>query len=146
MHKVRVFYQDFAHNAMVLAMVLGKENLVVFPIRATLIAELNSDDMKERWDFPDNSGYEDFADKIWELMNLHPHETVGDKNIHKFAEVGHTSMSVGDYIEWMDGTLWIAAPCGWEITTRCKVCNANERCVREFQDCEFCLANVVGKK
>ena len=139
MHKVRVFYQDFEHNAMC----VDKNSLVVFPIRATLIVELNSDDMKERWVFPENAGYDDFAGLIWELLNLHPHELVGDENLHRFAEAGHTSMSVGDYIEWMDGTLWVAGPCGWKITTRCEVCNADERCVREFQDCQYCLANVV---
>lgn len=136
--RVRIYYQDFEHNTMV----TDKDSLVVFPIRATLIAELNSDDIKDRWSIGSIVQYEDFASVIWELMNLRPHETIGDENIHRFAEVGHTSMSVGDYIEWMDGTIWIAAPCGWKITTRCKVCSAEKTCYKEFQDCEFCLANV----
>ncbi len=139
--KVRIFYQDFEINAMC----FDKESLAVFPTRAVFITEMDSKDTEDRWSFPELVEYGDFAGVVWELMNLNPHEAIGKENIHRFAEVGHTSMSVGDYIEWMDGTIWVAGPCGWKITTRCKVCNANERCIREFQDCQYCLANVVKK-
>lgn len=142
--RVRIFYQDFEHNAMV----VEKENLVVFPIRATFIAELSSEKIADRWSVVPIVQYGDFAGVIWELMNLHPHETIGEENLRRFAKVGHTSMSVGDYIEWLDGTIWIAAPCGWKITTRCEVCPAKNVCEKEFQNCKFCLANKneLGKK
>ncbi len=135
--KVRIFYQDFKINAMC----LDKDSLAVFPTMAVFITELDSDDIKERWSFGDIIEYGDFAGVIWELMNLHPHEIVGEENTNRFVRVGHTFMSVGDYIEWMDGTIWIVAPCGWKTTTRCKVCLAENICDKEFQDCKYCLAN-----
>jgi hypothetical protein len=32
-----------------------------------------------------------------------------------FEKAGHTSMSIGDYIQFDDGKIWVCARSGWEI-------------------------------
>ena len=98
--KAKVYYQDFSLNSFIFC----KEKLKLDTLKAVFIHEFEWDKDK---DF--------FVEDIFRKMNLAPIESIGRENEGRFIESGHTSMSVGDYIEFDDGSIWICASCGWEI-------------------------------
>jgi hypothetical protein len=56
------------------------------------------------------------ANNIFHLMNhLDIPPTHSERPI--FEKAGHTSMSIGDFIEFEDGEIWIVAPVGWKVVS-----------------------------
>jgi hypothetical protein len=96
--KVKVFYQDFFLNSMN----FRNENLILSKENSFLICEIEmEDELKHK-----------VAERVFTEMNLNPHEHVSDSE--KFKKIGHTSMSVGDYLEFPDGEILICGNVGWE--------------------------------
>jgi hypothetical protein len=101
--KAKVFYQDFFLNSRTF-----DEQL-----------ELDKDNAFEmttlEFDVVDR---ELFCDKVWQVMNLsNDLSTIEFQNkvMDQPFKGKHTSMSVGDYIEFEDGEIRICAASGWKI-------------------------------
>jgi hypothetical protein len=96
-----IFYQDFMLNV---DASLGQDNnLILDEDKSQFIATLSFDVESE----------EEFADAAFREMNI------GDiPNLRRlrpiFKHIGHTSMSIGDYIKFDDGTILICKSCGWK--------------------------------
>jgi hypothetical protein len=96
----KVYYQDFELNALnfVKPQIVDKD-------KATFIVQFCFD--------PAKNSREEFCDKCFEHMNFlnvppeHPDRPL-------FEKAGHTSMSVGDYVEFQDGEILVCAKAGWE--------------------------------
>ena len=111
--KAKVYYQDFDLNAGI----FDPHGLIVLYDKATFIREITKQDCDKCYEPsvpPCDISKEEMAEKIWIIMN-NLRVPVGHKDRHLFEEAGHTSMSVGDYIEFEDGEVWVVAGCGWKI-------------------------------
>ena len=109
---VKVYYQDFKLNSGC----YDNKGLIIKSDESVLIREFTTKELDMIT--PKMVGEltkEDISGAIWEIMNYHPLEMVTAENKDVFKGVGHTSMSIGDYIVFDDGEIWIAANCGWEI-------------------------------
>ena len=98
--KVKVYYQDFSLNSGC----FNSKNLKLDESKAVFITEVE-------WPLE----REQLCDGVYRAMNLNPVATVGLENKDRFKEAGHTSMSVGDFVQFDDGEIWICASCGWEV-------------------------------
>lgn len=119
--KAKVYYQNFAINAHIIC----ESRAILIPDKAVLVREIEDCDtlVESRLGlFSDRSliSNGDRSGVIWDEMNQmdispeHPSRSV-------FEKAGHTSMSVGDYIEFDDGEIWIALPMGWDIRNNSEV-------------------------
>jgi len=126
--KIAIYYQNFGINAHC----FGKENIRVYPEHATLVQTM---------EISQYSTKEQVADVTFSLMN---HLQI-DRNHPKrsiYESAGHTSMSVGDYIVFEDGTVFICTSTGWLETTRCEICPfVGCRSEENFCDCKYNIAN-----
>ena len=107
----KLYYQDFRLNATSFT----KEDLILIPEKAVFIKEFSLEEASKAMDIPEClMRKEDIPGAIWTIMNniIIPPE---HKDRKLFEEAGHTCMSVGDYIEFEDGEIWIAAMCGWKV-------------------------------
>jgi len=115
--KVKIYYQDFELNAYK----FNKMDLVFKPEYSYFIIEMDLGKNAEEWGYSDEQIKEEVAEEVWKIFNLFPEEYKNkidfDDNYlkDKFKAVKHTSMSIGDYIQFEDGEVWIAAACGWKI-------------------------------
>ena len=109
----KIYYQDFSLNVMALEpdqLVLEKENsqwicnIDTQRLGMCLEREILEEPTKEQ-----------FAEGVFRLMNLAPVKTAGHSSTLRFKAIRHTSMSVGDYIEFEDGEIWIAGTVGWKV-------------------------------
>jgi hypothetical protein len=99
--KAKIYYQDFMLNAGI----FKNEDVKLDVDNATYIVTLRFDVETK----------EEFADSTFREMNIG--HILEDTHIKlNFNKAGHTSMSVGDYIKFEDGTIWITAPSGWNFT------------------------------
>jgi hypothetical protein len=99
--KAKIYYQDFLLNAGV----FNNKDLKMNVDKATYITTLEFDVFSKN----------EFADNAFREMNIG--ETVNYPSLRSnFNRAGHTSMSIGDYIKFEDGTTWIVAPIGWDFT------------------------------
>lgn len=98
--EAKVFYQDFEKNCGC----FNDEDLVFSPESALLV-----------WVFDISSDLSrtEICNDIWAKMNQLD-IPIGHPKRGLFREIGHTSMSVGDYIVFEDGEVRIAAPYGWK--------------------------------
>ena len=97
--KVKIYYQKFELNALRFndPLILDKENAVFIKEE-----ELCATDRRM------------ICNKIFYIMN-HLDIPVGHPDRPLFEKAGHTSMSVGDYIEFEDGEIWLCDKVGWDI-------------------------------
>ena len=98
--EAKVYYQDFKLNSGIFC----KEGLKLDAPNATFIVDIEFCLEKQA-----------FVDGIFRMLNLHPVQTIGLSNRQRFKDAGHTSMSIGDYIQFKDGEIWICASTGWEV-------------------------------
>jgi hypothetical protein len=98
--KAKVYYQDFSLNSGIFC----KEGLVVDRAKSVFIIEVESPLEREQ-----------IVDSVYRDLNLNPVVTVGLENKGRFAEAEHTSMSIGDFVQFPDGEYWICASAGWEV-------------------------------
>jgi hypothetical protein len=102
--KAKVFYQEFCLNGYATASC----ELVVDQDNAVFVRE---------YDFTKGTR-EKFIDEIFRTMNMlnippdHPERPL-------FEKAGHTSMSIGDYIRFDDGTVMVVSPVGWKAFYNC---------------------------
>jgi len=104
--KAILYYQDFLLNS-------GKfdaNSLIVDPNKATLMREFTDEQVVALDDQKREVTKDVFIDVIWRHMNLYPSYHVDGQ---KFAQAQHTSMSIGDYIVFDDGDIWVIAPVGY---------------------------------
>lgn len=104
--KAKIFYQDMELNVnrfMAKPLVIGKKT-------ATEVAELEFD-IEDRWCF---------CDKAYREMNITPWLSSAEFR----AKIGqlpfeskHTSMSIGDYVQFDDGEIYICDLSGWYRVT-----------------------------
>lgn len=108
--KASVYYQDLGLNSCVFG---NNEKLRIDTLHASFIGEVHASFIGEVV-----IGIEDkiaFADKVFRILNTEP-ETLFSQD--KFKEIGHTSMSVGDYLYFEEDntqTILICASCGWKV-------------------------------
>ena len=112
--KASLYYQDLGLNSCN----FGKnEKLRLDTLHASFIGEIVLGGVKDKTDFVDGGIKDkiDFADEIYRILNTEP-ETLFTQE--KFKEIGHTSMSIGDYFYFEEmniQTILICASAGWEI-------------------------------
>lgn len=104
--KARIYYQDLSLNAHI----ISEDRAVLIPDKAVLIREIEDCDALTVYrfgPFADASliDNEDRAGAIWVDMN--------DERI--YPKYSDRSISVGDYIVFEDGEIWIVLPMGWDI-------------------------------
>ena len=102
----RVYYQDFTLNT---PNYFGNDKLVIDKEKATFIDTLHYDEAIET--------RIEFVDKCWHDFNHIGEMTEINNAIMncRFGIAGHTSMSIGDYIEFEDGEIYQAASVDWKI-------------------------------
>jgi len=110
--KAKLYYQAFELNYEC----YDKLGLIVNELDSFFIKEF----MSNEFDLfsstpPDRMKRTEIVDLIWHVMNLYPNQVMDEEYNHRFIEAGHTSMSVGDYIEFSDGEIWVAGRVGWEV-------------------------------
>ncbi len=116
--KVKVYYQDFSLNANAIV----TKKLAMDVDNAVFIQEITEVDARKVYDFdvphvpvPDYPVDKvEMANATYRIMN-HLEIPVGHPDRPTFEKAGHTSMSIGDYIEFEDGELWVVASLGWKI-------------------------------
>jgi hypothetical protein len=116
--KIKIFYQDFRQQA---NLHLSKKISFV-PGNAVLIYEIDLNDPEiVRWSkvmgvkLNDEIPRDILCDIVYAKMN-HLDVPKGHPDREIFERAGHTSMSIGDYIEFDDGNdgkVWICSPNGW---------------------------------
>jgi hypothetical protein len=99
--KAKIYYQDFELNALNFdgVMKVDREKAV---------------EIYEVEEAPNAFGREGYCDAIFHKMNMLD-IPVGHPDRPIFERAGHTSMSVGDYIHFEDGQMWVCAKVGWEV-------------------------------
>lgn len=113
--RCKVYYQDLRLNALA----FDNSQLIVDKKSAVFIREAGIEEYYEAFgktSLPDKDVLEraDIPEAVFAIMNLLDIPE-GHKDRALFEKAGHTSMSVGDFVEFEDGELWIVAQCGWEI-------------------------------
>ena len=103
MKKIKVFYQDFQLN--VEHSFGGKR--VFKPDYAVEVAKFPMADIEEPTVFQKI----EMCDYIY--FKLNHVEDPSEYDASAFRKIGHTSMSVGDYIEFPDGDIYFCAPIGF---------------------------------
>ena len=109
--KAKVFYQDFSKN------IHGHYNdaLLIFkPETAVFIHEfeVNVDTFDKS--ISDMSGIRnDIAGHCYEQLNINEPLKTSLQPVCK--KIGHTSMSIGDYVQFEDGEVWLCKSNGWKI-------------------------------
>jgi len=106
--KAKIYYQPVELNVLAL---IEQEDLEVDFDKAVFIIDFYD---------PDINSKEKLADRIFALFN---HEHKHKELQAKYKEVGHTSMSIGDYIEFEDGEILVCASTGWELY-ECRYCGS----------------------
>ena len=107
---VKIFYQNFKKNA-------GNfgDDLIFDPKKATYITEVVN--VKIGGVEPINR--EQVANYCFAELNTNNRLLDGLQSVMKVA--GHSSMSVGDYIEFEDGEVWIVKSIGWKVIPLIKI-------------------------
>jgi len=96
-----IYYQDFELNATNFS-----DKMIVDQDKAIFIV---------RFSFDSNRGSQDkFCDKCYDYMN-NLCVPKGHRDRPLFEKADHTSMSIGDYIQFENGEIWVCARSGWEI-------------------------------
>jgi hypothetical protein len=105
---VQIYYQDFKENV---NFHFNDACLFYEPDSAEHVATFRMDGEKQ-----------EVADRcFWELNNNLPTDMV---HVARFNSIGHSSMSVGDYIVFPDGEIWICKSRGW-LKWTCPECNSS---------------------
>jgi hypothetical protein len=125
--KVKVYYQDFQKNALC----LGDDSKLVFhPSCAQFMIEvdvklgeeqhfdgnaqpINKVDKEPKEPTDSKEDKQRVVDYCFWLLNCSAKAM--DSIQPQAKKIGHTSMSVGDYIEFPDGEIWICKSTGWAI-------------------------------
>jgi len=102
--KALVYYQDLSSNYEC----YDGLGLIVNEDGAILVGEITEEDVSGE------VTKESMVDAAWKKMN-NLYVPVGHKDRPLFRAAGHTSMSVGDYLQFEDGEIWVCANYGWEI-------------------------------
>jgi hypothetical protein len=97
----KIYYQDFELNA-----TNFKGPPTVDKDKAIFIVQFDHDVSKE--------SREEFCDKCYAHMNQLC-VPKGHRDRPLFEKAGHTSMSIGDYVQFEDGKIYVCARAGWEI-------------------------------
>jgi hypothetical protein len=109
--KAKVYYQDFSMN------VQGHYNdsLLVFkPETAVFIHEFEVDVDTFGENLNDMGGIRnDIAGYCYEQLNINEPLKASLQSVCR--KIRHTSMSIGDYVEFEDGEVWLCKSCGWKI-------------------------------
>ncbi|MCD6436374.1 MAG: hypothetical protein J7L15_08340 [Clostridiales bacterium] len=96
---IKVFYQDFFMNA---SRQFSKDGLIFDPKNAVHVCTL----------IHNGETREEIADKCFKTLNIErPQEQIF---VNRCKEAGHTSMSIGDYVQFEDGEILLCSACGWE--------------------------------
>jgi len=107
--KVKIFYQDFKKNAGVFT-----DDLIFEPKTATYITEVDVKIGEE-----ENPEREKVANYCFAELNTNNRLLDGLQSVMKVA--GHSSMSVGDYVEFEDGEVWLVQSYGWKVVPIIKI-------------------------
>jgi hypothetical protein len=99
----KVFYQDFELN--VNAHCGNDDALVLDEDNAQFMAKFISNSLKSK---------EEFSNEIFQEMNIGDTLETGIVRVAA-RKIGHTSMSIGDYIKFEDGTILVCKSIGWKI-------------------------------
>ena len=103
--RAKVYYQDFALNAEkfdIDSLVLDKDKAVFI---GDFVSGVNTK--------------EEFAEVLFRELNIGVTVTRDFKFFEdNFNKAEHTSMSIGDYIEFEDGEIWITATVGWKVISQ----------------------------
>lgn len=113
--KIKIFYQDFKKNAFLML-----SNKPYFePEKAVMVSEIDlSDEGLQEWarimgvKLDEDVPHDILSDVIFSKMN-HLEVPIGHPDRETFERAGHTSMSVGDYVEFEDGDILFCSPQGW---------------------------------
>ena len=107
--KVKVYYQDFNRNAYA---TLNDANLVFYPAASRFMIEI---DVKINGKEPKNTqkGRMQAARFCFAMLNTN---VKMQESIQETAkEIGHTSMCVGDYLQFPNKDIWLCKARGWRI-------------------------------
>ena len=125
---VMVFYQDFKLNGTT----FNPSRLILNEKDSVAIASYHVNRLRDRCDefqisLPEDCSKEEVCDACFKLFNLYPMEAASSPS--NFKRIGHTSMSVGDYIMFLDTetdnySAHIVAPEGWKIIDNMEVYRA----------------------
>jgi len=107
--KVKVYYQDFQKNAFNLNKELIFEPESAFFIREVDV-KINEEEPKDRSQVANYCFYQ-----------LNTNKRILDNCQPEMIKAGHSSMSVGDYVEFEDGEIWICKAIGWDVRNKEKV-------------------------
>lgn len=116
---ISIFYQKFELNAMI----FNDANIMLNEDDAIHIMSYHINRLKYMLDKlgisrpAEYASMEDVADSCFKLFNINPTEAV--KKQENFKKIGHTSMSVGDYVTIQDGyadteTIFVCQKNGWK--------------------------------
>ena len=121
---IKVYYQDFHLNALTFnetGLILDEANAV--KIQTFTILQLQVVLAKMGRELPEGYTMTDLADAVFAIFNEKPTEVVYDTDV--FKKVGHTSMSVGDYVTFVSHDfpdqedVLICAQAGWKGISKC---------------------------
>jgi len=100
----KIYYQDFTKN---LNGHFNDNKLIVDEDNATFIIQFCYDPEFYKTKI-------EFCDSCFSYMNnLNIPKGHPDRELHE--KIGHTSMSIGDYIKFEDGEIWVCKSEGWTI-------------------------------
>lgn len=104
--EAKVFYQDFQLNALAIinkTLKLDKINAV----QVSRILHFHDDLYRRKTEVVLNTIFEKFN----HLGEGFEFTSLGDE---VFKKAGHTSMSIGDFVEFSNGDIWICDVVGWK--------------------------------
>ena len=131
MKQVNVYYQNFHLNAMA----FNNSELVLNDTNAVMIAHYDFEHFLDRMSefniqISENPSFVEIADACFKGFNLYPMELASHPS--NFKNIGHTSMSVGDYVtlydpQTGDEEVLVCAKSGWKNTPSVMSDFVNER-------------------
>lgn len=118
MQIIKVYYQDFSLNSFA----FNDSDLILNEAKSVLITVFSRNKLISRLsefqiDIDENASMVEIADACFRVFNLYPMEFSSCPS--NFKNIGHTSMSVGDYVTFLDGAtgeedVLICAKSGWK--------------------------------
>lgn len=103
--QIKIYYQDFLLNTNC----FDAGSLTIEPESAHLMAELNHAQIESILEGKELNR-ENVVNEVWKRMNLEPWNFSNEQD---FRAIGHTSMSIGDYVVFDDEEVWVTAPIGY---------------------------------
>ena len=112
---IKLYYQDFKLNAGV----FNDDQLVLDEANSKLVASFNDFEFKRKLeamgiDYVEDASMNDICNMLFKAFNLYPIECCTEHLC--FEEIGHTSMSIGDYVvieNYGEADVLMCAPSGW---------------------------------